>query len=78
MSNESLTTPAAFVGPVLDAIEAQPQVVQDWLWAAIDRGELTYSVLADGRIQFSACGAAFLRLECVGVMPVTPDDGKTH
>jgi hypothetical protein len=76
---KAVTAPiTAFVDPVLDALDQQAPNVRERLWAAIDRNDLTVATLPDGRIEFRAGGEAFLRLECVGVIPVASDNGQTH
>jgi hypothetical protein len=72
------TLPLGFIDPILVALDEQAPDVRDRLWAAIDRGNLTYRALPDGRIEFRAGGEAFLRMECVGVFPVAADAGQTH
>src|SRR5262245_35621134 len=55
--------------PILDALDEQPDNIREELWTAINAGQLSYKRLPDGRLEFSAGGRAFLRLESVGVMP---------
>jgi hypothetical protein len=76
--NDPNDAPTAFVGPVLDAIAEQTPETQAAIWQAIDAGALTWIVLEDGRVEFRAGGHPFLRLDCVGVVPVTPTNGQTH
>ena len=70
--------PPDFAAPLLDALAEQPADVQRQLWRAIDAGQLTFAVLEDGALRFSAAGEAFCVLRCVGVAPVPADTGRTH
>ena len=77
-TNSTVPLSPDFVAPILDALDEQPPDVRDRLWQAIDSGDLTYAVLPDGRLRFSAGGEAFLIMECVGIFPVSPSDGNVH
>jgi hypothetical protein len=70
--------PLGFADPILDALDEQAPDVRTRLWTAIDRGDLTYTVLADKRIEFRAGGEVFLRMEYVGTFPIAADNSEVH
>ena len=71
------TLPIGFVAPVLSAIDDQPANVQERIWAAVDRGDVTFRVV-DGAIEVSAGGETFCRLVCASVIPCAPSNGMAH
>lgn len=66
--------PIDFVAPVLSAIDDQPDNVRQRIWAAVDRGDVTFQV-TDGAIEVAAGGETFCRLVCAGVIPCAPNNG---